>query len=119
MSNPDSEPQTPADAEREGSPIAKLAQLIGQAARFNGDLYGLGNGERAALARLDPDGELRPHQIAALARALHSCRSGTRTLATRHLAPLGLDRPRHGAGRTRQRATRAINSARPVYRSRG
>lgn len=28
------------------------------------------NGERAALARLDPDGELRPHQIAALSRAL-------------------------------------------------
>ncbi|AFL73108.1 type I-E CRISPR-associated protein Cse2/CasB [Thiocystis violascens] len=51
-------------------PIAKLAQLIGQAARFNGDLHGLGKGEKAALARLDPDGELRPHQVAALARAL-------------------------------------------------
>lgn len=70
MSSPETEPQAPAIAEREQSPIAKLAQLIGQAARFNGDLYGLGKGEKAALARLDPDGELRPHQVAALARAL-------------------------------------------------
>lgn len=64
------EPKAPVSTERKSSPIAKLAQLIGQAARFKGDLYGLGAGERAALARLDPDGELRPHQIAALARAL-------------------------------------------------
>lgn len=70
MSSPDIEPQVPPSAERESSPIAKLAGLIGQAARFKGDLYGLGSGEFAALARLDPDGELRPHQIAALARAL-------------------------------------------------
>ncbi|MBK1709763.1 type I-E CRISPR-associated protein Cse2/CasB [Marichromatium gracile] len=52
------------------SPIGRLAQIIGQAARFEGDLQGLGTGERAALARLDPDGEIRPHQIAALSRAL-------------------------------------------------
>lgn len=70
MSSPESDPQAPANPEPESSPIAKLAQLIGQAARFNGDLYGLGKGEKAALARLDPDGELRPHQISALARAL-------------------------------------------------
>lgn len=70
MSNPETAPQTSTDAEPGSSPIARLAQLIGQAARFKGDLYGLGSGERAALARLDPDGEIRPHQIAALARAL-------------------------------------------------
>jgi CRISPR system Cascade subunit CasB len=70
MSNLDTEDQAPATGDREGSTIGKLATLIGQAARFSGDLYGLGTGERAALARLDPDGELRPHQMAALARAL-------------------------------------------------
>lgn len=70
MSSPETEPQAPTSVERESSPITRLAQLIGQAARFNGDLYGLGKGEKAALARLDPDGELRPHQVAALARAL-------------------------------------------------
>jgi CRISPR system Cascade subunit CasB len=69
MTTPDSEAATPANAEREGSPIGKLANLIGQASRFSGDLYGLGRGELAALKRLDPDGELRPHQVAALARA--------------------------------------------------
>lgn len=52
------------------SPILRLAQIITQAARFKGDAYGLDNGERAALARLDPDADLRPHQIAALSRAL-------------------------------------------------
>lgn len=70
MFNPEAVLQTPTETVPEGSPIARLAQLMGQAARFKGDLYGLGSGERAALARLDPDGELRPHQIAALARAL-------------------------------------------------
>lgn len=69
MSSTETEIRTAGDAEPAHNPIAKLAGLIGQAARFNGDLYGLGAGERAALARLDPDGELRPHQIAALARA--------------------------------------------------
>lgn len=54
----------------QANPITRLARIIGQAARFNGDEHGLGNGEHAALARLDPDGELRPHQIAALTRAL-------------------------------------------------
>lgn len=51
-------------------PISRLARIIEQASRFAGDAHGLDNGERAALARLDPDGELRPHQIAALTRAL-------------------------------------------------
>ncbi|MEY6432163.1 type I-E CRISPR-associated protein Cse2/CasB [Thioalkalicoccus limnaeus] len=70
MSSSEIELPAHASTERDSSPIAKLAHLIGQAARFNGDLYGLGKGEKAALARLDPDGEIRPHQIAALARAL-------------------------------------------------
>ena len=52
------------------NPISRLARIIVQAARFQGDAHRLDNGERAALARLDPDGELRPHQIAALSRAL-------------------------------------------------
>ena len=57
-------------AERKELPISRLARIIAQASRFTGDAHGLDNGERAALARLDPDGELRPHQIAALSRAL-------------------------------------------------
>jgi CRISPR system Cascade subunit CasB len=56
--------------EQDEAPIGKLARLIGQAARFEGDLYGLGAGEHAALARLDPDGDWRPHQVAALSRVL-------------------------------------------------
>jgi len=56
--------------EQEAAPIGKLAQIISQAARFDGDLYGLGKGEHAALARLDPDGDWRPHQVAALSRVL-------------------------------------------------
>jgi CRISPR system Cascade subunit CasB len=55
---------------QEVSPIARLARVISQAARFDGDLQGLGKGERAALARLDPEGDWRPHQVAALSRAL-------------------------------------------------
>lgn len=55
---------------RTESPISRLARLIGRSARFENDTHGLDNGERAALARLDPDSDLRPHQIAALARAL-------------------------------------------------
>ena len=51
-------------------PISRLARIIEQASRFAGDAHGLDAGERAALARLDPDGELRPSQIAALSRAL-------------------------------------------------
>lgn len=57
-------------APRQESPILKLARIITQAARFQGDAHGLENGERAALARLDPEAELRPHQVAALSRAL-------------------------------------------------
>lgn len=56
--------------ERTEQPISRLARIIAQASRFSGDAHGLDNGERAALARLDPDGELRPHQLAALSRAL-------------------------------------------------
>ncbi len=52
------------------NPIGSLARIVGRAQRFPGDAYGLGTGERAALARLDPDGRLQPHQIAALTRAL-------------------------------------------------
>lgn len=52
------------------NPIGALAYAIGTARRFAGDSRGLDTGELAALARLDPDGELRPHQVAALARAL-------------------------------------------------
>jgi len=60
----------PPPTERKEQPISCLARIIAQASRFSGDAHGLDNGERAALARLDPDGELRPHQIAALSRAL-------------------------------------------------
>lgn len=56
--------------ERKEQPISRLARIIAQASHFSGDAHGLDNGERAALSRLDPDGELRPHQIAALSRAL-------------------------------------------------
>lgn len=56
--------------EKKEQPISRLARIIAQASRFSGDVHGLDNGERAALARLAPDGELRPHQIAALSRAL-------------------------------------------------
>ncbi|MBN9131895.1 MAG: type I-E CRISPR-associated protein Cse2/CasB [Nitrosospira multiformis] len=55
---------------RQEQSISRLAHVIAQAARFSGDKHGLDNGERAALARLDPDGEIRPHQVAALSRAL-------------------------------------------------
>lgn len=55
---------------KQENPIARLARIITQAARFKGDPHGLDNGEHAALARLDPDAEFRPHQIAALSRAL-------------------------------------------------
>mgnify|MGYP000730543816 CR=1 FL=1 len=75
MSIPDSNPAEQSLPElviapQQASPLLKLAQIISQDARFKGDAHGLDNGERAALARLDPDGELRPHQIAALSRAL-------------------------------------------------
>lgn len=60
----------PLASERKEQPISRLARIIAQSSRFSGDVYGLDNGELAALARLDPAGELRPHQIAALSRAL-------------------------------------------------
>ena len=62
------EPEQPPPA-RQANPISRLARVIGQAARFPGDAYGLGNGEKAALARMDPEA-MRAHQIAALSRAL-------------------------------------------------
>jgi CRISPR system Cascade subunit CasB len=55
---------------KQEQPISRLARIIAQPARFSGDEHGLDNGEHAALARLDPDGEIRPHQVAALSRAL-------------------------------------------------
>ena len=68
---PQNNPERPdQSADVQANPIARLARIIGQAARFNGDEHGLGSGEHAALARLDPDGDLRPHQVAALTRAL-------------------------------------------------
>ena len=56
--------------EGRGQPITRLARIVAQPSRFSGDEHGMDNGERAALARLDPDGEMRPHQVAALSRAL-------------------------------------------------
>lgn len=47
----DSNPEPAQD--QDGAPIGKLARLIGQAARFEGDLCGLGAGDHAALARID------------------------------------------------------------------
>jgi CRISPR system Cascade subunit CasB len=51
------------------SPLHRLAHVIARPERFRGDSAALVAGERAALARLDPDAP-RPHQIGALARAL-------------------------------------------------
>ncbi|MBS4099023.1 MAG: type I-E CRISPR-associated protein Cse2/CasB [Sulfuricella sp.] len=51
------------------NPLVRLAQFIARQPRFAGDAATLDRGERAALARLDPDGEFRPHQVAALVRA--------------------------------------------------
>lgn len=51
------------------SPLVRLAQVVARSQRFRGDTAALGNGEQAALARLDPEAP-RPHQIGALARAL-------------------------------------------------
>lgn len=71
LDNVDSREKPPSDQPpRQESPISRLAGLIGRSARFENDTHGLDNGERAALARLDPDSDLRPHQIAALSRAL-------------------------------------------------
>ncbi|MGR6035179.1 MAG: type I-E CRISPR-associated protein Cse2/CasB [Candidatus Nitrosoglobus sp.] len=71
-SEPDMHPldHTNHPPKRQDSPITRLARVIGQAARYAGDAHGLDKGERAALARLDPDSEMRSHQVAALTRAL-------------------------------------------------
>jgi CRISPR system Cascade subunit CasB len=50
-------------------PLIRLAQIIAAPPRFTNDPSALDNGERAALARLDPEA-MRAHQVAALARAL-------------------------------------------------
>ncbi len=75
MSQPDvvqpASEQNPPPTIFKEQPILRLARIIAQDSRFAGDAHGLDNGERATLARLDPDGELRPYQIAALARALN------------------------------------------------
>lgn len=99
--------ERPDAAGGQSHPITKLARIIGQAARFTGDAQGLGSGEHAALARLDPDRDLRPHQMAALARALlyaglepdHWHRSTWRrwTLIAHGIALAGHD-PRHSLG---------------------
>ncbi|MEF8710513.1 MAG: type I-E CRISPR-associated protein Cse2/CasB [Candidatus Accumulibacter propinquus] len=69
--DPPGQPPSPENLpHKQESPISRLARIITQAARFKGDAHGLDNGEHAALARLDPDAEFRPHQIAALSRAL-------------------------------------------------
>lgn len=60
----------PGASQKPENPILRLAKIIIQTARFKGDTHALDNGERAALARLNPNEELRPHQIAALSRAL-------------------------------------------------
>lgn len=70
LGQPEPNNGAPPSTEKKEQPISRLARIIAQASRFSGDAHGLDNGERAALARLDPDGELRPHQIAALSRAL-------------------------------------------------
>lgn len=70
MPTVDTEQRTPSsEPSAKSNPIGRLAHVIGQAARFPGDALGLGSGERAALARMEPDA-LRPHQVAALSRAL-------------------------------------------------
>lgn len=57
------------DPTSSASPLARLAQVVARSQRFRGDTAALDNGERAALARLDPEAP-RPHQVGALARAL-------------------------------------------------
>ncbi len=67
---PDQPPSAENLPSKQESPISRLARIITKAARFKGDAHGLDNGEHAALARLDPNAEFRPHQISALSRAL-------------------------------------------------
>jgi CRISPR system Cascade subunit CasB len=66
---PEIETPTEQGAKPPINPIARLARVIGQSARFPGDAFALGAGEKAALARMDANAP-RPHQIAALSRAL-------------------------------------------------
>ncbi|KFB69421.1 type I-E CRISPR-associated protein Cse2/CasB [Candidatus Accumulibacter vicinus] len=55
---------------KQASPISKLAGIINAAAAAKGNGRRLDMGGHTALARLDPDAEFRPHQLAALCRAL-------------------------------------------------
>lgn len=60
--NPRGQPLSPdavAIPDTRKNPLVRLAQFI----------QALDSGDRAALARLDPEGDLRPHQVAALVRA--------------------------------------------------
>ena len=57
------------DRQHKKSYVTDLAHIIGTSARFSGDVYGLSSGEQASLARMNPD-DMRPHQLAALSRAL-------------------------------------------------
>lgn len=60
---------TEAEDVSDESLLGKLASAIAREEHFQQDELSLDTGERAALARLDPD-RLRPHQIGALAKAL-------------------------------------------------
>lgn len=60
---------TEEDSDFQNAPLVRLARIIERHERFRGDSAALSVGERAALARLDPDAP-RPHQVGALARAL-------------------------------------------------
>ena len=57
------------EPESQPSSLTRLAQVIDRRERFRGDNAALDAGERAALARLDPNAP-RPHQVGALAKAL-------------------------------------------------
>ncbi len=52
-----------------GTPITRLAQVIGSVDRLRDDEGALEYGEQIALARMNPDAP-RPHQVGAMARAL-------------------------------------------------
>lgn len=75
MTMVETEPGPPPPERRErpdkapSDPISRLARTVARAARFSSDAHGLDGGQRAALARMDPDA-MRPHQVAALSHAL-------------------------------------------------
>ena len=69
QAEPASDNVTAPATQKAENPLSKLARIIAQSERYQGNAHGLSSGEHAALARLDPDAELRPNQIAALTRA--------------------------------------------------